>query len=110
MQILPECVLPSTMAAVQLESLNKCRMVPATPASREDRRSHTWWQKYQKVRADVHASAGDTGACPLAKPFFLLEKQQMKPVSTHSRDASVLSRNSIYVFCLQERSLDSKSE
>nr|KAF6310312.1 cereblon [Myotis myotis] len=35
------------MAAVQLESLNKCRMVPATPASREDR-SHTWWQKYQK--------------------------------------------------------------
>ncbi|XP_036189242.1 protein cereblon isoform X2 [Myotis myotis] len=46
-QILPECVLPSTMAAVQLESLNKCRMVPATPASREDR-SHTWWQKYQK--------------------------------------------------------------
>lgn len=49
-QILPECVLPSTMSAVQLESLNKCQMVPSKPVSCEDQCSHKWWQKYQKVR------------------------------------------------------------
>ncbi|TKC44865.1 hypothetical protein EI555_015731, partial [Monodon monoceros] len=47
-QILPECVLPSTMSAVQLESLNKCQMVPSKPVSCEDQCSHKWWQKYQK--------------------------------------------------------------
>ena len=49
-QILPECVLPSTMSAVQLESLNKCQIVPSKPVSREDQCSYKWWQKYQKVR------------------------------------------------------------
>ncbi|KAJ8788170.1 hypothetical protein J1605_005469 [Eschrichtius robustus] len=48
-QILPECVLPSTMSAVQLESLNKCQIVPSKPVSREDQCSYKWWQKYQKV-------------------------------------------------------------
>ncbi|XP_057410511.1 protein cereblon isoform X4 [Balaenoptera acutorostrata] len=47
-QILPECVLPSTMSAVQLESLNKCQIVPSKPVSREDQCSYKWWQKYQK--------------------------------------------------------------
>uniref|UniRef100_A0A2K5LN57 Protein cereblon n=1 Tax=Cercocebus atys TaxID=9531 RepID=A0A2K5LN57_CERAT len=47
-QILPECVLPSTMSAVQLESLNKCQIFPSKPVSREDQCSYKWWQKYQK--------------------------------------------------------------
>nr|XP_058894592.1 protein cereblon-like [Kogia breviceps] len=47
-QILPECVLPSTMSAVQLESLNKCQIVPSKPVSWEDQCSYKWWQKYQK--------------------------------------------------------------
>ncbi|XP_034853811.1 protein cereblon isoform X4 [Mirounga angustirostris] len=47
-QILPECVLPSTMSAVQLESLNKCQIFPSKPASWEDQYSYKWWQKYQK--------------------------------------------------------------
>lgn len=50
MQILPECVLPPTMAAVQLESLSRRQLCPSQPASREDQCSHRWWQKYQKVR------------------------------------------------------------
>ena len=49
-QILPECVLPSTMSAVQLESLNKCQIFPSKPVSWEDQCSYKWWQKYQKVR------------------------------------------------------------
>lgn len=51
-QILPECVLPSTMSAVQLESLRRRQLFPAPPGSWEDRRSCKWWQKYQKVRVD----------------------------------------------------------
>ncbi|XP_035968342.2 protein cereblon isoform X4 [Halichoerus grypus] len=47
-QILPECVLPSTMSAVQLESLNKCQIFPSKPVSWEDQYSYKWWQKYQK--------------------------------------------------------------
>ncbi|GAB1291123.1 Protein cereblon [Apodemus speciosus] len=47
-QILPECVLPSTMSAVQLESLNKCQIFPSKPISWEDQYSCKWWQKYQK--------------------------------------------------------------
>ncbi|XP_053455131.1 protein cereblon isoform X3 [Nycticebus coucang] len=47
-QILPECVLPSTMSAVQLESLNKCQIFPSKPVSWEDQYSCKWWQKYQK--------------------------------------------------------------
>ncbi|XP_036734458.1 protein cereblon isoform X4 [Manis pentadactyla] len=47
-QILPECVLPSTMSAVQLESLNKCQIFPSKPVSWEDECSYKWWQKYQK--------------------------------------------------------------
>ncbi|KAL0600680.1 Protein cereblon [Plecturocebus cupreus] len=47
-QILPECVLPSTMSAVQLESLNKCQIFPSKPVSWEDQCSYKWWQKYQK--------------------------------------------------------------
>lgn len=49
-QILPECVLPPTMAAVQLESRSRGQLCPSQPASREDQCSHRWWQKYQKVR------------------------------------------------------------
>lgn len=49
-QILPECVLPSTMSAVQLESLNKRQIFPSKPVSYEDQCSHRWWHKYQKVR------------------------------------------------------------
>ncbi|XP_044518556.1 protein cereblon isoform X2 [Gracilinanus agilis] len=48
-QILPERVLPSTMAAIQLESLSRCQIFPSSkPGSWEDRRSQKWWQKYQK--------------------------------------------------------------
>lgn len=50
MQILPECVLPPTMSAVQLDSLGRRQLFPTRPASREDQCSHRWWQKYQKVR------------------------------------------------------------
>ncbi|KAM5313458.1 protein cereblon [Glossophaga mutica] len=47
-RILPECVLPSTMSAVQLESLRRRQLFPAPCGSWEDRRSCKWWQKYQK--------------------------------------------------------------
>lgn len=57
MRILPECVLPSTMSAVQLESLRRRQLFPAPSGSWEDRRSYKWWQKYQKVRADVRVSS-----------------------------------------------------
>lgn len=52
-QILPECVLPSTMSAVQLESLNKRQIFPSKPVSCEDQCSHRWWHKYQKVRDEL---------------------------------------------------------
>ncbi|KAJ7417908.1 hypothetical protein BTVI_31008 [Pitangus sulphuratus] len=49
-QILPERVLPSTMAAVQLQSLSRCHVVPcAKPSSWQDRAIRQWWQKYQKL-------------------------------------------------------------
>ncbi|XP_056660526.1 protein cereblon isoform X7 [Monodelphis domestica] len=48
-QILPERVLPSIMAAIQLESLSRCQLFPSSkPVSWEDRCSQKWWQKYQK--------------------------------------------------------------
>ncbi|GAB5568239.1 protein cereblon isoform X3 [Prionailurus iriomotensis] len=53
-QILPECVLPSTMSAVQLESLNKCQIFPSKPVSWEDQYSYKWWQKYQKSLAGYY--------------------------------------------------------
>ncbi|KAF6312711.1 cereblon [Rhinolophus ferrumequinum] len=52
-QILPECVLPSTMSAVQLESLNKRQIFPSKPVSCEDQCLHRWWHKYQKVRDEL---------------------------------------------------------
>ncbi|XP_043374378.1 protein cereblon isoform X4 [Dermochelys coriacea] len=48
-QILPERVLPSTMSAVQLESLNRCHIFPSSkPTVWQDQHIHQWWQKYQK--------------------------------------------------------------
>ncbi|XP_020824108.1 protein cereblon isoform X1 [Phascolarctos cinereus] len=48
-QILPERVLPSTMSAIQLESLSRCQLFPSSkPVSWEDHCSPQWWQKYQK--------------------------------------------------------------
>ncbi|XP_043406867.1 protein cereblon isoform X5 [Chelonia mydas] len=48
-QILPERVLPSTMSAVQLESLNRCHIIPSSkPTAWQDQHIHQWWQKYQK--------------------------------------------------------------
>ncbi|XP_074929341.1 protein cereblon isoform X4 [Chelonoidis abingdonii] len=48
-QILPERVLPSTMSAVQLESLNRCHIFPSSkPTPWQDQHIHQWWQKYQK--------------------------------------------------------------
>ncbi|XP_038628229.1 protein cereblon isoform X2 [Tachyglossus aculeatus] len=47
-QILPECVLPSTMSAVQLESLNRCQLFPSKPIAWEDQYALKCWQKYQK--------------------------------------------------------------
>uniref|UniRef100_A0A8D2PWR6 Cereblon n=1 Tax=Zosterops lateralis melanops TaxID=1220523 RepID=A0A8D2PWR6_ZOSLA len=48
-QILPERVLPPTMAAVQLQSLSRCHVVPSSkPTSWQDRAIRQWWQKYQK--------------------------------------------------------------
>lgn len=48
-QILPERVLPPTMAAVQLQSLSRCHVVPSSKPSWQDRAIRQWWQKYQKV-------------------------------------------------------------
>lgn len=51
-QILPERVLPPTMAAVQLQSLSRCHVIPSSkPTSWQDRAIRQWWQKYQKVRS-----------------------------------------------------------
>ncbi|XP_033922311.1 protein cereblon isoform X1 [Melopsittacus undulatus] len=48
-QILPERVLPSTMAAVQLQSLSRCHIFPSSkPTAWQDRAIQQWWQKYQK--------------------------------------------------------------
>ncbi|XP_075570489.1 protein cereblon isoform X3 [Pelecanus crispus] len=48
-QILPERVLPSTMSAVQLQSLSRRHILPSSkPTARQDRAMHQWWQKYQK--------------------------------------------------------------
>ncbi|KAM6343834.1 protein cereblon isoform 3-T4 [Alca torda] len=48
-QILPERVLPSTMSAVQLQSLSRCHIFPSSkPTSWQDRAIRQWWQKYQK--------------------------------------------------------------
>ncbi|XP_050813447.1 protein cereblon isoform X3 [Gopherus flavomarginatus] len=48
-QILPERVLPSTMSAVQLESLNRCHIFPSSkPTAWQDQHIRQWWQKYQK--------------------------------------------------------------
>ncbi|XP_068265721.1 protein cereblon isoform X4 [Nyctibius grandis] len=48
-QILPERVLPSTMSAVQLQSLSRCHIFPSSkPTAWQDRAIHQWWQKYQK--------------------------------------------------------------
>ncbi|KAM9277081.1 protein cereblon isoform 1-T1 [Morus bassanus] len=48
-QILPERVLPSTMSAVQLQSLSRCHIFPSSkPRAWQDRAIHQWWQKYQK--------------------------------------------------------------
>ncbi|KAM9227109.1 protein cereblon isoform 3-T3 [Leptosomus discolor] len=48
-QILPERVLPSTMSAVQLQSLSRCHVFPSSkPTAWQDRAIHQWWQKYQK--------------------------------------------------------------
>uniref|UniRef100_A0A8D0L9Y0 Protein cereblon n=1 Tax=Sphenodon punctatus TaxID=8508 RepID=A0A8D0L9Y0_SPHPU len=48
-QILPERVLPSTMSAVQLESLGRSHVFPSSkPSEWQDQHIHQWWQKYQK--------------------------------------------------------------
>ncbi|XP_037238491.1 protein cereblon isoform X3 [Falco biarmicus] len=48
-QILPEQVLPSTMSAVQLQSLSRCHVFPSSkPTAWQDQAIHQWWQKYQK--------------------------------------------------------------
>lgn len=53
-QILPERVLPSTMAAVQLQSLSRCHVFPSSkPTAWQDRTIRQWWQKYQKVRSQL---------------------------------------------------------
>ncbi|XP_069062458.1 protein cereblon isoform X1 [Pleurodeles waltl] len=44
-QILPEQVLPSTMAGVQLDSLNRCHVYPSSKPSQH---LQGWWHKYQK--------------------------------------------------------------
>lgn len=49
-QILPERVLPSTMSAVQLQSLSRRHIFPSSkPKVWQDRAFRQWWQKYQKV-------------------------------------------------------------
>ncbi|OXB61839.1 hypothetical protein ASZ78_000993 [Callipepla squamata] len=48
-QILPERVLPSTMSAVQLQSLSRHHIFPSSkPTAWQDRALRQWWQKYQK--------------------------------------------------------------
>ncbi|XP_062356381.1 protein cereblon isoform X4 [Cinclus cinclus] len=47
-QILPERVLPPTMSAVQLQSLSRCRVIPSSKPSWQDRAIRQWWHKYQK--------------------------------------------------------------
>ncbi|KAJ7415151.1 hypothetical protein WISP_79536 [Willisornis vidua] len=47
-QILPERVLPPTMAAVQLQSLSRCHLAPCARPSWQDRAIRQWWHKYQK--------------------------------------------------------------
>ncbi|XP_029457336.1 protein cereblon isoform X5 [Rhinatrema bivittatum] len=48
-QILPERILPSTMSAVQLDSLSRCHVYLSTrPTQRRDQHVQRWWHKYQK--------------------------------------------------------------